>query len=258
MDAAARPLFPDFRLMSLPRFYVDTPLTIGEPCALSHEVTRHALRALRLRPGEMLTLFNGHGGEYAAQLIEAREPSACAQVVRFDPREAELPWPVTVAQGLSSGDRMDWTIEKSVELGATAIAPLAMSRSVTRLSPDRAASRCKHWQSLAIAASEQCGRNRIAMVEPVMPLTDWLATLPEASMRLVLAPGGASLTSFRAPPEGRRIVLLAGPEGGMSDDELQAADTAGFRALSLGPRILRTETAAPVAIAMLTARWHAE
>ena len=244
--------------MNLPRFYVDAPLTVGEPCLLSHEATRHALRALRLRQGEMLTLFNGHGGEYAAQLIEAREPEAEVQVVRFDPREAELPWPIIVAQGLSSGDRMDWTIEKSVELGATAIAPLAMSRSVTRLSEERAASRCRHWQSLAIAASEQCGRNRIARVEPAMPLTDWLASLPQATLRLVLAPGGASLASFRAPPDGRRIVLLAGPEGGLSDDELQAADAAGFRALSLGPRILRTETAAPVAIAMLTARWHAQ
>jgi len=244
--------------MSLPRFFIDAPLTVGEPCVLSHEVTRHALRALRLRQGAMLTLFNGRGGEYAAQLIQAREPEAEVQVVRFDPREAELPWPITVAQGLSSGDRMDWTIEKSVELGATAIAPLAMSRSVTRLSMDRAASRCKHWQSLALAASEQCGRNRIATVEPVTPLTDWLATLPEATLRLVLASGGASLASFRSPPDGRRIVLLTGPEGGMADDELQAADAAGFRALSLGPRILRTETAAPVAIAMLTARWHAQ
>lgn len=244
--------------MSLPRFYVDTALTVGEPCTLSHEVTRHALRALRLRQGEMLTLFNGHGGEYAAQLVHAREPEAAVQVVRFDPREVELLWPITVAQGLSSGDRMDWTIEKSVELGAMAIAPLAMSRSVVRLSADRAASRCKHWQSLAIAASEQCGRNRIAQVEPVMPLIDWLATLPEASLRLVLVSGGASLVSFLPPPEGRRIVLLAGPEGGLSDDELQAADAAGFRALSLGPRILRTETAAPVAVAMLTARWHAQ
>ena len=244
--------------MTLPRFYVDTPLTVGETCALSHEVTRHALRALRLRQGEMLTLFNGCGGEYAAQLIEAREPEAEVQVVRFDPREAELPWPVTVAQGLSSGDRLDWTIEKAVELGATAFAPLAMSRSVMHLSTDRASSRGRHWQALAIAASEQCGRNRIAKVEPVMPLIDWLATLPEATLRLVLVSGGASLASFRAPLEGRRIVLLAGPEGGLSDDELQAVDAAGFRALSLGPRILRTETAAPVAIAMLTARWHAE
>ena len=183
--------------MNIPRFYLDTPLTVGEPCALSHEATRHALRALRLRQGEMLTLFNGSGGEYAAQLIAAREPAAEVQVVRFDPREAELPWAITVAQGLSSGDLMDWTIEKAVELGATTIAPLAMSRSVTRLNGERAASRCKHWQALAIAASEQCGRNRIATIGPVMPLTEWLATLPDATLRLVLAPGGGSRAFMR-------------------------------------------------------------
>jgi 16S rRNA (uracil1498-N3)-methyltransferase len=244
--------------MSLPRFYVDAPLCVGEPCVLPHDVTRHALRALRLRQGDMLTLFNGHGGEYAAQLVRAREPAAEAQVVRFDPREAELPWPIAVAQGLSSGDRMDWTIEKAIELGATAIAPLAMARSVTRLAAERAASRRQHWQALAVSASEQCGRNRIAAVEPVLPLVDWLATLSEATMRIVLSPVGASVSTFRPPPVGRRVVLLTGPEGGFADDELLAADAAGFRALSLGPRILRTETAAPVAIAMLTACWHAE
>ena len=134
------PKLADSRPMSLPRFYVDAPLTVGEPCVLTHEATRHALRALRLRQGEMLTLFNGHGGEYAAQLIHAREPQAEVQVVRFDPREAELPWAITVAQGLSSGDRMDWTIEKAVELGASAMAPLAMSRRARP--PSRRSSPC--------------------------------------------------------------------------------------------------------------------
>ena len=241
--------------MSLPRFHVDTPLAVGQLCVLSHEATRHALRGLRLRQGEMLTLFNGTGGEYQAQLVLAREPNAEAQVVRFDERDAELPWPMTIAQGLSSGDRMDWTVEKAVELGASAIAPLAMARSVVRLNDDRAESRRKHWQAIAISASEQCGRNRVATVDAVLPLIDWLAAVPEVALRIVLAPGGAPLGLFRPPPVGRRVVLLAGPEGGLTDDEMQAADTAGFRALSLGPRILRTETAAPAAIAMLTARW---
>jgi 16S rRNA (uracil1498-N3)-methyltransferase len=244
--------------MNLPRFYVDAPLAIGEPTTLPRTVTRHALRALRLRQGEMLTVFNGHGGEYVAQLVHAREPEAEIQVVRFDAREAELPWPITIAQGLSSGDLMDWTVEKAVELGASAIAPLGMTRSVTRLAGDRASSRRDHWQSLAIAASEQCGRNRIAKVEPVMPLDDWFATLPEASLRLVLSPDGAPLRTVRRPPHGRRIVILSGPEGGFADNELQAADAAGFRAISLGPRILRTETAASVALAMLSALWEVE
>ncbi len=244
--------------MSLPRFHVDVPLVVGEACLLTHEATRHALRGLRLRQGEMLTLFNGEGGEYQAQLVRAREPQAEVQVVRFEDRDAELPWPITVAQGLSSGDRMDWTIEKSVELGAASIVPLAVSRSVVRLADDRAESRRKHWQAIAVSASEQCGRNRVASVEPVLPLVDWLASLPEATARIILAQGGAPLGLFRAPLAGRRVVLLIGPEGGFSDDEMQAADTAGFRALSLGPRTLRTETAGPAAIAMLTARWQSE
>ena len=241
--------------MSLPRFHVDLPLVVGEPAVLPRAPTRHALRALRLRQGDLLTLFNGAGGEYVAQLIHAREPEAEVQVVRFDAREAELPWPVTVAQGLSSGDRMDWTIEKAVELGASSIAPLAMARSVVRLSDERARSRREHWQALAVAASEQCGRNRVATVEPVVSLGPWLAALPEATLRLVLAPGGAPPGTIRRPPHGRRVVLLTGPEGGFTDDELRDVVDAGFRATSLGPRILRTETAAPVAIAMLTALW---
>ncbi len=244
--------------MTLPRFYLDRPLAIGEPTTLPRAVTRHALRALRLRQGEFLTVFNGHGGEFVAQLVQAREPEAEIQVVRFDDREAESAWPFTVAQGLSAGDLMDWTVEKAVELGAATIAPIAMARSVVRLSPERARTRRAHWQSLAIAASEQCGRNRIATVDEVLPLDDRLRALPEATLRLVLSPEGAPLRTVRRPPPGRRVVLLAGPEGGFADDELGAADAAGFRAVSLGPRILRTETAAATALAMLSALWDVD
>ncbi len=244
--------------MTLPRFHVDLPLAVGHTAALSRDATRHALRALRLRQGEMLVLFDGRGGEYLAQLVHAREPEAEVQIVRFDPREAELAWPITVAQGLSSGDRMDWTIEKAVELGASAVAPLAMARSVTRLAGDRARTRRDHWQALAVAASAQCGRNRIAEIEPVRPLAEWLGDLPEATLRLSLVPGGAPLATVRRPPAGRRVILLAGPEGGFDDAELQAAEAADFRATSLGPRVLRTETAAAAALAMLSALWDGE
>jgi 16S rRNA (uracil1498-N3)-methyltransferase len=241
--------------MTLPRFHVDLPLHVGEPTMLPRAQTRHALRALRLRQGEMLTVFDGRGGEYVARLIEAREPEAEIQITGFEPRECELPWFVTVAQGLSSGDKMDWTVEKAIELGASAIAPLGMARSVLRLSGDRATSRRAHWQALAIAASEQCGRNRVAAIEPVRALDDWLASLPDAALRLVLVPDGEPLRDVQRPAGDTRIVLLVGPEGGFADHELQAVDRAGFRAISLGPRVLRTETAAPVALAMLSALW---
>jgi 16S rRNA (uracil1498-N3)-methyltransferase len=244
--------------MTLPRFFVDTPLAIGASAVLPRAVTRHALRALRLRDGDRLTLFNGRGGEYACQLVLAREPEAGVEVLRFDAREAELPWPVTVAQGLSSGDRMDWTVEKAVELGAAAVAPLAMARSVTRLAGERARSRQAHWQSLVIAASQQCGRNRLAEVEPVTAFDPWLATLPDDSLRLVLAPLAAPLRTVDRPRPGRRIIVLAGPEGGITDQERAAAEAAGFHAVSLGPRVLRTETAAAVALAMMAALWEVD
>jgi len=254
-SAAADHAFPGSIAMPLPRFYVDAPLAVGQPATLPHAATRHALRVLRVRQGEMITLFNGRGGEYDAQLIHAREPEAEVQIVSFDPREAEPPWSFTVAQGLSSGDRMDWTVEKAVELGAETIAPLATARSVTRLAGDRAKSRRAHWQALAIAASAQCGRNRIATVDEPMPIDAWFATPSTATVRLLLAPGGASLRSVRRPETGARVVLLAGPEGGFDPGEADAAVRHDFLPVGLGPRILRTETAAAVALAMLSALW---
>lgn len=242
--------------MTLPRFHVDTPLAVGTTFSLPRAVTRHALRALRLREGERVILFDGRGGEFVARLVAATEPEAEVAIERFEAREAESPWPFTVAQGLSSGDRMDWTVEKCVELGASTIVPLAAARSVVRLAGDRARSRRAHWQALAIAASEQCGRNRIAAIDDVMPLAAWCATVPETSLRLVLSFGGTSPRALARPAPGTPVVLLAGPEGGFDDRELQAAEAAGFRALSLGPRILRTETAAAAALAMLAALWE--
>ena len=244
--------------MSIPRFFIDVPLTVGNLCELPRATTRHALRALRMRQGEALTLFNGNGGEYAAKLVVAKEPNATADIIGFDPREAELPWPITVGQGLSSGDKMGWAVEKAVELGASAIQPLAMARCVTRLSGERATARRAHWQALAIAAGEQCGRNRVAQVGGVMPLRDWLLEVPSEALKLMLVPvADTPLFAVDAPAPGHRVALLIGPEGGFAEDEDSAARDAGFIAISLGPRVLRTETAAAAALAMLAAHWRA-
>ena len=244
--------------MSTPRFYIDLPLAVGSVRELPRTTTQHALRALRMRQGDALTLFDGRGGEYAAQLVVAREPNAAAEIVGFDPREAELPWPITVGQGLSSGDKMGWTVEKAVELGAAAIQPLAMARCATRLSSERAETRRAHWQALAIAASEQCGRNRVATVGPVMQLRDWLVQVPPGAIKLMLAPlADTPLFALDAPAPGRQVALLIGPEGGFAEDEDSAARAAGFVAISLGQRVLRTETAAAAALAMLAAHWRA-
>ena len=244
--------------MSVPRFYVDLPLATGTVCDLPRATTRHALRALRMQAGDSLTLFNGRGGEFAARLSVAREPNAQAEIIGFYPREAELPWPITIGQGLSSGDKMGWTIEKAAELGAAALSPLTMARCVTRLSGERAESRREHWQSLAVAASEQCGRNRVAAILPVIPLEGWLASLPGSDLKWMFVPGAAhSLTALERPADGQPVSLLFGPEGGIAAEEADAARAAGFHAISLGPRVLRTETAAAAALAMLAAHWKA-
>ena len=244
--------------MITPRFYIDLPLATGTVCDLPRAATRHALRALRMQAGDSLTLFNGRGGEYAARICVAREPHAQVEISNFDPREAELPWPITIGQGLSSGDKMGWTIEKAVELGAAAIQPLAMARCVTRLSGERAERRREHWQLLAVAASEQCGRNHVAAILPVLPIAEWFATLPTIDLKWMLVPGAAqSVTALDCPPDGQAVSLLFGPEGGIAPEEVDAARAAGFCDVSLGPRVLRTETAAAAALAMLAAHWKA-
>jgi 16S rRNA (uracil1498-N3)-methyltransferase len=240
------------------RFFIDTDLTPGARITLPTDVARHALRALRLRDGASVMLFNGRGGEYAARLVAAaaRGDTLAADILSFDAREAELPFAITVAQGLSGGDKMEWTLEKAVELGAAAIQPLACARSVVRLSGERAAKRVAHWQALSIAACAQCGRNRLPVIHQPLNMMAWLGTLPADTMRLLLSPRGAlHLASMQAPRADQPVVLLTGPEGGFSPEEENAALAAGFTALNMGPRILRTETAAAAALAMLTAAW---
>jgi 16S rRNA (uracil1498-N3)-methyltransferase len=161
---------------------------------------------------------------------------------------------VILAQGISSGERMDYTVQKSVELGVHAIQPLSVERSVVKLSAERAAKRVAHWQAVAVAACEQCGRNRVPLVMPVRSLTSWLADVAADALRLTLSPDAASTLHELERPAGP-IVLLVGPEGGLSPRELEDAQASGFRPLRLGPRVLRTETAALAALAAMQAVW---
>ena len=220
------------------------------------DVAHHALRVLRLKSGDAVTVFNGAGGEFQGVLETGPAGSALVHLLRFDPREAEMTFSVCVAQGLCAAEKMDWVLEKSVELGAQSVQPLAMQRSVARLAPERAAKRHQHWQQVVRAASEQCGRNRIAAVGPLQDLADWLSQGPAGASRLMLDPEArVPLATLPRPAPGETAVLLIGPEGGMTPAEKASAVAHGYDAVSLGPRILRTETAAAAALATLAAVW---
>jgi len=242
----------------MPRFFADLPLRLGATLELPTPCVHHALRVLRLRDGEEITLFNGQGGEFHGPLLVESRGSAHFRCERFDPREVELRWRITVAQGLAGTEKMDWIVEKAVELGAFAIQPVAAERSVIKLTPERAQRRGQHWTDLSHSASEQCGRNRIATILPVTSLLAWLTGPHSDALRLILLPQAAhSIRGIGAPSIGQNVEILVGPEGGFSDAEVEAARNAGFVPVDLGPRVLRCETAAAAALAMLSALWAA-
>jgi 16S rRNA (uracil1498-N3)-methyltransferase len=245
-----------------PRLYCPMSLYDGAIIELPAAVAHHAARVLRLREGEAVTLFNGEGGEFEARLARIEQRLVVAAVGAHHALERESPLDVTLMQGLAGPERMDWAIQKAVELGVSAIAPVTMARSVTRLDAARAAKRAEHWRSVIVASCEQCGRNRLPLLHP---LCDFAAALvsPDpadpkimngAALSLVLSPGeGSSLTKFDRPQGAIRV--LVGPEGGLTPDELAAAKRAGFQSTSLGPRVLRTETAGMAVLAAMNVFW---
>jgi 16S rRNA (uracil1498-N3)-methyltransferase len=246
-------------ISSMPRFFVATSLYPDDVLTLPDDVVRHVL-VLRLQPGDSIALFNGDGGEYSAELVDVERRSARVKIREFRPVELEPPYRLTLAQGIAGGDKMDWLIEKAVELGASAFVPLTTARSVVRLAGERAQRRQQHWQGVVRASCEQCGRNRLADVMPVQDIGAWLDALPRepepGELRLLLSPRASISFSAlpEAPPQGG-VTVLIGPEGGLSADEEAAAVEQGFNAVGLGPRILRTETAGIAVLAALAARW---
>lgn len=244
----------------IPRFFCPPEharLAPGARFPLPEEVAHHAVRVLRLPSGAEITLFDGEGGAWRARLSKVGAGGmAHAEVIAFLPHEVESPLAVTIVQALpESADKMDWIVEKSCELGATAVIPVISQRSVVRLSAERMVRRHAHWQAVAIAACAQCGRNRVPRVAMPRPYFDFLAETRESSaLRLLLEPKAETGLSQLSPPA-QEILLLIGPEGGFSDEERTAAERVGFLPLALGPRVLRTETAGLAALAALQTLW---
>lgn len=234
------------------RFFHDAPIALGRSIDLSERAARHARDVLRLKPGAQIALFNGDDGEFDAIVDHVTRQRVAATPSAPRPRPPEPELRIQLAQAISSGERMDYTLQKSVELGVALIQPLASERSVVRLDADRAHKRREHWQGVILSATEQCGRVRPPPLAELRTLNDWLGTGPHNG--LILQPDAAQRLVALAAPD-RPLWLLAGPEGGFSEREVDATRIAGFTAVSLGPRVLRTETAALAAIAAMQALW---
>lgn len=239
------------------RFHVQGKLGNGSEVRLHPDAAHHAVRVLRLAVGESVVLFDGLGGEFEARITRIDRGDVSVKTGAHLDVERESPLHIRLVQGLSSGDRMDITLQKAVELGVAAIQPVATERSVVKLKDERAQRRVEHWQNLVISACEQCGRNRVPEVSPLMNLPDWLAQLdmpaPDDEARLLLSP--AATVPLKALSPVPRMTLLIGPEGGLSPAETQLARSRGFKPVRLGQRILRTETAALATLSAIQALW---
>jgi 16S rRNA (uracil1498-N3)-methyltransferase len=240
--------------MRLTRVYVDAPLTPGKRVTLEGSAASHLIRVLRLRVADALTLFNGQGGEYAATIAEARSGRLSVAVGEPLGIERESPLTLTLAQGVSRGERMDLVVQKATELGAAGIVPLFTERSVVRLSAQQAARKLDHWRAIAISACEQCGRNRLPRLAAPLALADFLKQGTAGATGLLLSPAASAGIAAMARPAAA-VTVLIGPEGGLSEAEQQAAVAAGFVPVRLGPRVLRTETAAIAALSVLQGRY---
>jgi len=234
----------------VPRFYLDAQLRAGSVCTLSEDAAHHAIHVLRLREGDEVTLFNGRGGEFAARIASIQRLRIAIDLLQHRPIEREAPLRVTLVQGVSAGEKMDSTVRKAVELGVAEVQPVLATRSVARPKGERAENRRAHWQKVVIAACEQCGRNRIPEVHPLVTLAEYRAA--GAGTKILLSPL-AELPLSKISLQGNDFVLAAGPEAGFTAEEEAALAAAGFVPVSLGPRVLRTETAAVAALAALSA-----
>ncbi|HTQ74942.1 MAG TPA: 16S rRNA (uracil(1498)-N(3))-methyltransferase [Burkholderiales bacterium] len=235
-----------------PRLFTPVDLTLGVEIRLPDRAAHH-VSVLRLRRGDSIILFNGQGGEFTAELARVSAGQAWARVLTGRSPVRESPLSVALAQCISSGDRMDTTLQKSTELGVSRIIPIASERSVVKLSGDRAARRLAHWRNVVIAACEQCGRNQVPEVASITDIEAFLDAHDPGGQRLLLAPEAGQ--TLRQLPRAQKVALLVGPEGGLTDRERAHAERAGYVPLRFGPRVLRTETAPLAAIAAMQTLW---
>ena len=238
--------------MPLPRIHCDLRLGPGAQFALAPEAAQHVAKSLRLKAGDTIVVFDGRGGEYDAAIQRVEKDRVDVKVGGFRDADVEAHLRVGLVQGLPEADKMDWIIQKAVELGVAWVQPIVCDRSVVRISGERAARREAHWRRVAVAACEQSGRNRIPEVRPTLGFQSWVAG-PATAPRWVLAPGAPALAA-QPVPEGD-LELLVGPEGGLSEREADLALSQGGIPVGLGPRVLRTETAPIAALAAIHALW---
>lgn len=240
--------------MRIPRIHVAGPLCAGSPVRLDDNASNHVVRVLRLTPGATLLLFDGHGGQWRARLTDIDKRGASALVEAYDDIERESPLAVVLAQGIARGERMDFALQKAVELGVQAIRPVFTARSNVQLDGERLDKRLGHWRGVISAACEQCGRNRLPALAAPVRIEALLAEAAGDGLRLMLDPLAVHGLRRIAAPAGP-VTLLVGPEGGLTDAERTAAAAAGWQGVHLGPRVLRTETAGIAALAAMAALW---
>ncbi len=239
--------------MRIPRIYTDSPLGEGSHAELDENAAQHVGRVLRMQAGQELRLFNGDGQDYPATITEAGKKRVEVLVGAPEPNHTESPLQIILGQTLSKGDRMDYAVQKAVEMGVTCIVPLTTERCEIKLKGDREDKRLRHWQSVAISAAEQCGRAKVPEILPVMTVEQWLERTRNCDLRLVLHHRTAkSLESINKPSS---IALMIGPEGGLTAEEIAQAENEGFLPVALGPRVLRTETAPVAAMALCQWLW---
>ena len=252
--------------MVLPRFFSPERISVGQVIELSAVAAHHASRVLRLRQSDELILFNGNGGEYRATIELINKSGVAVVVEKYLDIERESRLDITLAQTVCASEKMDWIVQKGVELGVRRIQPLVTKRGVVKLSDERAEKRIKHWQQVIIAACEQCGRNRVPPMMPLISISRWLGNqvgerknssgdYPFGSCFMLSPAAKKGLRDFPASLAAAPLTLLVGPEGGFAAEEETAAEAAGFVPLRLGERILRTETAALAAVAAMQALW---